>query len=117
LQTAAHCVSSADRKFPTVHIGRQFLSSASETGYDVRRVTTTAIHGSYDAATSANDIALLLLDAPSTKTPLPVPQYALALVGGTPVVAIGFGTTAEGSAYLSGAWGGWEMGVHSNKLS
>ncbi|KAL4855919.1 Cationic trypsin [Chlorella vulgaris] len=98
--TAAHCVSSPATKFPTVHIGRRYLT-ASETGYEVRRTITTVVHGSYDAASSANDIALLRLDSPSAKTQLALPQAQLTPANMSAVVVMGFGTTAEGSPYLS----------------
>jgi hypothetical protein len=94
-------VSSPATKFPTVHIGRRYLA-ASETGYEVRRTITTVVHGSYDAASSANDIALLRLDSPSAKTQLALPQAQLTPANMSAVVVMGFGTTAEGSPYLSG---------------
>ena len=84
-----------------VHIGRQYLTQYGM-GYDVRATNTTAIHGAYNPATSANDIALLLLSAPSTKAPVALAAGGLNLAQGTPLTAIGFGTTSEGSAYLSG---------------
>ncbi|EFN53063.1 hypothetical protein CHLNCDRAFT_11918, partial [Chlorella variabilis] len=100
LLTAAHCVADAVHKFPSVHIGRQYLSQA-ESDYDVRRTVTTAIHGSYDPATSANDIALLRLDAASTKAPLALPTFDLVPANNTPLSVLGFGTTSEGGMYLS----------------
>lgn len=90
----------AVHKFPSVHIGRQYLSQA-ESDYDVRRTVTTAIHGSYDPATSANDIALLRLDAASTKAPLALPTFDLVPANNTPLSVLGFGTTSEGGMYLS----------------
>ncbi|KAI7835546.1 hypothetical protein COHA_010551 [Chlorella ohadii] len=98
--TAAHCVFEAGLRTPTVHIGRSF-TAAAETGYDVRKAVAAALHPQYVQATSANDIALLLLDSSSTKTALQLPSFDLSLAPGTPVVAVGFGTTSEGSAVLS----------------
>lgn len=47
--------------------------------------------------------AVILLDSPSLKAPLalPSPLATSALADGTPVVAIGFGTTSEGALFLS----------------
>lgn len=96
---AAHCVQPSANRFPTVHLGRSYLSTP-ESGYDVRRTLTTAIHGSYNADTSANDLALLLLDAPATKAPV---ALAAALPPNSSYVTVlGFGTTSEGNPYLSG---------------
>jgi hypothetical protein len=94
-----------------VHVGRSYLSTA-ESGYDVRRTVTTAIHASYNADTSAADLALLLLDSPATKAPV---ALAAALpTNNTPVTVMGFGTTSEGSPYLSGAVSGAAPGVSAS---
>lgn len=96
-------------RLPTVHIGRRY-TIAAENGFDDRKAVVAVIHTQYNPATSANDIALILLDSPSTKEPLALPTYSVALVGGTPVVVIGYGSTSEGSAYLSCKLGGGEWG-------
>ncbi|KAL4419228.1 hypothetical protein ABPG77_010670 [Micractinium sp. CCAP 211/92] len=103
LVTAAHCVAGGgSRALPQVHIGRSFLT-APEAGYDVRQATRVAVHPAYNASNSQNDIAVVLLDAPSSKATLALPSSSTtsALADGTPVVAIGFGTTSEGALYLS----------------
>lgn len=53
-------------------------------------------------ATPPLQIALLLLDSPSAKASVQLPTMDLTLAPGTPVVAVGFGTTSEGAAVLSG---------------
>ena len=60
-----------------VHIGRYYLSSGG--GHDVRKTKQTVIHAGYSPSTSANDIALLLLDGPSTKASLSLAPGAAGL--------------------------------------
>lgn len=52
---------------PQVHLGRYYLSSGA---FEERHTVKTVQHGQYDAVAHANDIALLFLDAPSTKAPI-----------------------------------------------
>lgn len=54
---------------------------------------------------SPAQIALLLLDSASSKAAVQLPANDLTLAPGTSVVAVGFGTTSEGSAVLSGERG------------
>ncbi|KAL4422363.1 hypothetical protein ABPG75_008560 [Micractinium tetrahymenae] len=101
LVTAAHCLQGS-RSLPQVHIGRGYLTTP-EVGYDVRQAARVVVHPSYDPSTSQNDVAVILLDSPSTKAPIALPSSGLTsgLADGVSVTAIGFGTTSEGALYLS----------------
>lgn len=52
-----------------MHIGRYYKDGTSGS-FDVRRTVQTVIHPQWNKVTNANDIALLLLDTPSSKQPI-----------------------------------------------
>lgn len=64
-----------------------------------------AIRADWPAPRFLLQIALLLLDSASAQASIQLPKLDLTLAPGTPVVAVGFGTTSEGSAGLSGEAG------------
>lgn len=56
-----------------VEIGRYDLNANDG---EVRTATEIIVHPNYDSSTTANDIALLHFDDPSTKTPIALPEQA-----------------------------------------
>jgi hypothetical protein len=88
--TAAHCLGSNPPNVFQVFFGASF-----DDGGVLIPVVGGRAHPSWDAATHANDIAVLVLesDAPSTITPIPMRTAALPGLTGSPVRMVGFGVT------------------------
>lgn len=94
--TAAHCFFEADGRRsslaywrPHVHIGGYSREGSSFKAQGIR----TLVHRRYDPDTQENDVALVLLDRPSTQIPirLPLGRPSPAVEPGTLLTAIGFG--------------------------
>lgn len=107
--TAAHCVVDmetgqplpASTSQPLVRIGGYQRTLDTPSDYDLRRTVRTVWHPGfvwgYKPDQMSNDVALLVLDAPTTKQPVKLAQYAakpaLPVPAYTQLSAIGWGRT------------------------
>ncbi|KAI7836808.1 hypothetical protein COHA_009352 [Chlorella ohadii] len=111
--TAAHCVVNettgepkpAPTFWPKVHIGAYNRTQGS--GIDLRTALVTRPHPSFGYADKDierkffNDVAIMLLDRPSTKAYVQLPPFVqkpqLPAAPGTPLTALGWGDTRPGT--------------------
>jgi secreted trypsin-like serine protease len=111
--TAAHCVvnettgepKGATTFWPKVHIGA--YNRTQNVGIDVRAIAVTRPHPDFGYADKDidrkffNDIAIMLLDRPSTKPHVQLPPFIqkpqLPAATGTPLTALGWGDTRPGT--------------------
>lgn len=109
VMTAASCVRdattgkdlSAQYYLPLVRIGGYLRTTSNKASYQLRKVVKTVINPrfvtGYVDDNSNNDIALLLLDKPSTKTPIALPPFTpkpkLPLPKGSTLLTVGWGWT------------------------
>ncbi len=100
LLTAAHCADPRILGSSSVRITATNAADESTVQFGVNtvRVTETRLHPSWNAATLANDIALLLLERPQPVTPKAWNTATLEGRGGQLVRAVGYGTIGNGQA-------------------
>jgi hypothetical protein len=104
--TAAHCVDGVDPSQQEVHVGARVLSAGPGETRGIRGVSvlpgyriipSPAAPDDPNAASAANDLAVILLDRPITDiTPLPVARHRPG--PGTPVPVFAHGTTGHAGA-------------------
>lgn len=96
--TAAHCITDPnfpDRALPGVDIGRFYRDYPSDTApFEQRRAAYTVINKNYKRPTSLNDIALILLDEPSSAKPAKLADKDLSLDEGESLTVVGWGSTS-----------------------
>jgi secreted trypsin-like serine protease len=94
--TAGHCVEGSKAKEMDVVVGRTLLSDQSSgQRIDVAKIVQ---YPTYDSRQVTGDVALLQLAQPAAVTPMPIAHAGdgTAQTPGTRVLAMGWGTTAEG---------------------
>ncbi|PSC71541.1 Serine ase stubble isoform C [Micractinium conductrix] len=101
VMTAAHCVlddhnawSELDFVYPEVRIGGYEYTGGE---YEARKAVAVLAHEGYDSKVINNDVALILLDRDSSKTPIKLPPSlpSPAVPEGTLLHAIGWGATSD----------------------
>jgi transmembrane serine protease 3 len=101
--TAAHCVYDGTSRL-TVSAGAHDLENPSSTQQTVKGIKT-AYHPSYDPDTTANDIAVVVLEKPikftSTVQPACLPATGERVPDNTEATVAGWGLTREGGADTS----------------
>lgn len=113
VMTAAHCLTNGDgtwatdRALPQVRVGGYEKDGGK---YERRSAVWAMVHEEYDPSTMLHDVALILLNKPSTKAPVSLqpsgccsgcgsescPKPNLLVPAGTPVYAIGWGALRSG---------------------
>lgn len=88
--TAAHCL-----QVPLDQVG---FGASPKAPVAVRKLVAARPHASYDAATRANDFALLLMEEPAPVAPITMAAPGLALSVGDTVRIVGFGQTGPTTA-------------------
>jgi V8-like Glu-specific endopeptidase len=96
--TAAHCLTDPnfpDRALPLVDIGRFYRDyPSSAVPFEQRRAAYTVINKDYKRPSSLNDIAMILLDEPSSAKPAKLADKDLSLDEGDSLTVIGWGSTS-----------------------
>lgn len=99
--TASHCVENVDEDDVKLIIGGLDNAEASTNG-EVRYVDQIIMHDDYSDANGVldNDVALLALRSPSTKTPIAIADQSVssALTSGTYVKTLGWGLTNQNAS-------------------
>lgn len=93
--TAAHCLTDQrypDRASPAINIGR-LATDGSASEFERRQTQKAIIHPEYYRETSSNDLAILVLDRPSTATPVKLASYN-DLEAGNQLWVLGWGSTS-----------------------
>ncbi|MFZ9669580.1 MAG: serine protease [Solirubrobacterales bacterium] len=92
--TAAHCIVNTEAKASdtTVVLGTNYLDGAPQ-----RKVWGLFPHPDYDIETTANDIAIVVLDQPASQPAMPIarPGDEALLTPGTPAFIAGWGKLCE----------------------
>ncbi|KAF0691228.1 Aste57867_17504 [Aphanomyces stellatus] len=93
--TAAHCVTFrfAPPEAIYVTIGSHWLNGTDDNDADMRKVTATFVFPGFSSAVLGHDIAILQLEAPSTKTPVALVQNWVAADMATTL--LGWGQTTD----------------------